>query len=125
MYIHGGRDLKEGAVPTMWRVNLTALQQLHGGVQKPVCWEQVQTSGRDIGRISHHKCAMISAKEVAFFGGLRADTSGNCVSILNLANNTWQNCNVKVSFIAFNHHTLFSWELSTVSCQETTLQSLT
>lgn len=25
MYIHGGRDLKEGTVATMWRVNLTLL----------------------------------------------------------------------------------------------------
>jgi len=26
MYIHGGRDLKEGAISTMWRVNITAIQ---------------------------------------------------------------------------------------------------
>jgi len=29
MYIHGGRDLKEGNIQSMWRVNLTAIQQLH------------------------------------------------------------------------------------------------
>jgi len=26
MYIHGGRDLKEGSHSSIWRVNLTALQ---------------------------------------------------------------------------------------------------
>jgi len=25
LYIHGGRDLKEGALDSMWRVNLTAI----------------------------------------------------------------------------------------------------
>jgi len=97
MYIHGGRDLKEGALPSIWRVNLTALQQLHKGVQKAVCWEQVTTNGRDMGRISHHKCAMVSSKEVVFFGGLRGDTSNNNqLSILNLVSGTWSSLNTKI-----------------------------
>jgi len=25
MYIHGGRDLKEGPISTLWRLNLTAV----------------------------------------------------------------------------------------------------
>jgi len=25
MYIHGGRDLKEGSISTMWRINLTSV----------------------------------------------------------------------------------------------------
>jgi hypothetical protein len=28
MYIHGGRDLKEGNVASMWRLNCTTVQQL-------------------------------------------------------------------------------------------------
>jgi len=29
LYIHGGRDLKEGALDSMWRLNLTAVQVLN------------------------------------------------------------------------------------------------
>lgn len=28
MYIHGGRDLKEGSIDTMWRVSLTGIHAL-------------------------------------------------------------------------------------------------
>jgi len=28
MYIHGGRDLKEGNVASMWRLNCSTVQQL-------------------------------------------------------------------------------------------------
>lgn len=70
MYIHGGRDLKEGTVSSLWRINLTCIQQLQQGMNKPVGWECIQTSAKnDIGKISHHRCAMISANEVVFFGG--------------------------------------------------------
>ena len=96
MYIHGGRDLKEGSISTMWRVNLTALQQLHQGMQKSFNWEEVQTTGKDLGKISHHSCAMVSAKEIAFFGGLNALGSNNDVCLLNLVNNTYSALALKV-----------------------------
>jgi hypothetical protein len=35
----------------------------------------VATSGKDIGKISHHTCAKVSAKEVVFFGGLKGENS--------------------------------------------------
>lgn len=39
MYIHGGRDLKEGTISSMWRINLSNIQQLHQGDSKQVGWE--------------------------------------------------------------------------------------
>jgi hypothetical protein len=40
-----------------------------------VGWECIATTGKDIGKISHHSCAIISAKEVVFYGGLKGDFS--------------------------------------------------
>ena len=94
MYIHGGRDLKEGTVASMWRVNLTLLQQLHQGDNQQVGWSPVTTTGKDLGRISHHSCAMVSAKEVAFFGGMQGDNSFSGVSLLNMLNLQWATLNV-------------------------------
>lgn len=102
MYIHGGRDLKEGAISSMWRVNLTAVQQLHQGDNKQVGWDCVATTGKDIGKISHHTCCMVSAKEVVFFGGLKGDSSSNSVFLLNLVGNIWSSISPKVKSIQQN-----------------------
>jgi len=40
---------------------------------------------------------MVSAKEVAFFGGLKGDQENGAVSLLNLLNNTWSHPTMKVS----------------------------
>jgi hypothetical protein len=39
LYIHGGRDLKEGAIDSMWRLNLEKVQQLEQDSFLPVEWE--------------------------------------------------------------------------------------
>jgi hypothetical protein len=96
MYIHGGRDLKEGTISTMWRVNLASVQQLLQGASKTVGWEQVSTTGKDIGKISHHSCAMVSAKEVGFFGGMRGEDNNGNLQILNLLTNVWTSVLTKV-----------------------------
>lgn len=75
MYIHGGRDLKEGPISTLWRLNLTLIQQIHENTSIKVGWEQITTTGKDIGKISHHTCAKISPKEILFSGGLKGDSS--------------------------------------------------
>ena len=75
MYIHGGRDLKEGPIASLWRVSLSAIHRMKSNPTSPVSWELVSSSGRDIGRISHHTCALVSAKEVLFFGGLKGEDS--------------------------------------------------
>jgi hypothetical protein len=87
MYIHGGRDLKEGPVSSLWRVNLSAIHKMKANPMSPVSWEHISTSGKDIGRISHHTVALVSAKEVVFFGGLKGEDSIKSAFILNLSNN--------------------------------------
>ena len=99
MYIHGGRDLKEGPISTLWRVNLTLIQQLHENPQTKVGWEQIMTTGKDIGKISHHTCAMITPKEILFSGGLKGDSSSQSVFTLNLLTNVWSNVKVNVSYL--------------------------
>lgn len=116
--------MKEGAISSLWRVNLTAVQQLQQGVNKQVGWDCVTTNGKDIGKISHHTCCMVSAKEVAFFGGLKGDSSSNNVFLLNLAGNTWSNVALKVrkyTILAIKY--LFSHKLKT--SEETTTLALT
>jgi hypothetical protein len=99
MYIHGGRDLKEGPISTLWRVNLTLIQQLHDVTSTKVGWEQITTTGKDIGKISHHTCAIINNKEILFSGGLKGDVSENQVFCLNLLTNLWTQLKVNVSNI--------------------------
>lgn len=90
MYIHGGRDLKEGPLSSLWRINLTNVTQLQQGGNRNVGWEHVSMKPKnDIGKISHHKCAMISANEVAFFGGNRAEGQNNMCHVLDLLTNAW------------------------------------
>lgn len=56
LYVHGGRDLKEGQIATMWRLNLTNIHQMLDDHQPDsACeWELVKTTGKGPGRISHH-----------------------------------------------------------------------
>ena len=41
LYVHGGHDLKEGAMNSMWRVDLNAVHQLFQDTYYPVAWEHV------------------------------------------------------------------------------------
>lgn len=45
LYVHGGRDLKEGSIETMWRLNLTTIHQMmeDEGLDVECEWEQVNT----------------------------------------------------------------------------------
>ena len=74
LYIHGGRDLKEGPISSMWRVNLSCVHQLAQDPFTNVEWEQVETSGKGPGCISHHK-AFPMKKEILFYGGLKGEDS--------------------------------------------------
>ena len=38
LYVHGGHDLKEGAMNSMWRVDLKAVHQLFQDAFYPVAW---------------------------------------------------------------------------------------
>ena len=83
LYIHGGRDLKEGSIDTMWRVSLTGIHALKSDPFYPVEWECVQTHGKSPGKISHHTCYVLNQKEVLFYGGLKGDDSNSEIFIYN------------------------------------------
>lgn len=40
-YVHGGRDLKEGAMDSMWRLNLDDLNNLATDPTYPASWELI------------------------------------------------------------------------------------
>lgn len=90
LYIHGGRDLKEGSIDTMWRVSLTGIHALQQDPFYPVEWECVTTTGRSPGKISHHTCSMMKGnKEVIFYGGLKGDDSNAEIFIYNALGSSW------------------------------------
>lgn len=70
LYVHGGRDLKEGSHSSMWRVSLTGIRELNTDPFYPVEWELVTTHGQGLGKISHHTASVHGPREVIFYGGL-------------------------------------------------------
>ena len=97
--MHGGRDLKEGSIATMWRLNLTGIHAMaeDDGSGSAIEWELVQTSGRGPGRISHHTVSVRPTKEVVFYGGLKGEDSNSEIFLFNPNTNTWTNVNTSVS----------------------------
>lgn len=95
LYVHGGRDLKEGSIATMWRLNLSSIHSMladDGSVTSNE-WELVQTSGKCPGRISHHTASVRPSKEVVFYGGLKGEDSNNEIFMFNPSNNAWSMVN--------------------------------
>ena len=92
LYVHGGRDLKEGSIATMWRLNLTSIHQM---LEEDVAgdagteWELVHTTGRGPGRISHHTGSVRPSKEVIFYGGLKGEDSNSEIFLFNPNTNSW------------------------------------
>jgi len=69
LYIHGGRDLKEGPVATLWRVNISLIHRMMVSPDQKVEWEQVNTTGKDTpGKISHSS-AIVCGSNVVIYGG--------------------------------------------------------
>lgn len=89
MYIHGGRDLKEGSISTMWRVSLTGIRTLFQDNYHNVEWECVNTTGRGPGKISHHTVSILSQKEVLFYGGLKGEDNNADIFLFNAMTNAW------------------------------------
>jgi len=90
LYIHGGRDLKEGAIESMWCVNLTKIHMLKEDAFYAVEWQQVQTQGgKGPGKISHHTASVQSDTEVVFYGGLKGEDSCNEIYLFDVHSATW------------------------------------
>lgn len=89
LYIHGGRDLKEGAMSSMWRVNLTKVHMMDEDPYLTVEWEPVKTGGQDLGKISHHSAIVCAAGKVIFYGGLIGEDSNSKVYCFDVNKHTF------------------------------------
>ena len=97
LYIHGGRDLKEGAMSSLWRVNLTKVHAMDEDPYLTVEWEPVKTVGGDIGKISHHSAIVCAPNKVIFYGGLVGEDSNDKVYLFDLVKHSWSQIPLKVS----------------------------
>ena len=69
MYIHGGRDIKEGQMANMWKLSLPGVEELANDSNYGVQWEPVKDRGQTPGKISHHK-AVVFGSSVIIYGGM-------------------------------------------------------
>jgi hypothetical protein len=69
LYIHGGRDLKVGAMDNMWRVSISEILSHLNDSEFPVSWEVVTPKGKGPGPISHHTTVVFGDKMI-LVGGL-------------------------------------------------------
>lgn len=110
LYVHGGRDLKEGSISSMWRLNLTGILAMaeDDSSNSQVEWELVNTTGRSPGRISHHTVSVRPDKNVIFYGGLKGEDSNSEIFLFNPNSNSWLNVNLSVS-IPSAHSLILLW----------------
>jgi len=76
MYIHGGRDIKEGPMSNMWRLNISKVSELIDDPDYEVSWEPVNCKGHLPGNISFHK-AEVFGSNVLIFGGIIENDNAN------------------------------------------------
>lgn len=90
MYVHGGRDLREGSVGDMWRLDLDSLMRACEDQNIPVQWEAITYKGpKSPGSISHHKCGL-SGDKMILIGGLKGETSNKDTWLFDLKTNSWE-----------------------------------
>lgn len=107
--MHGGRDLREGSIADMWRLDLDSLLRATEDPTYPVHWEQIQYKGaKTPGRISHHKCAVQGDKMILMGGNRAGAETGQAETwIFDLKNNQWESAKLSV-------RQLFKYNLSYV-----------
>ena len=99
LYVHGGRDLREGAIDNMWRLDLDSVMRACEDSTYPVEWEPVLYKGvRTPGRISHHKCA-VQGDKMILVGGLIGEMSNNDCWLFDLKTQFWEVAKISVSSI--------------------------
>jgi len=69
LYIHGGRDIKEGPMSNMWMIDINSIQYLMEDPNHGAKWETVECKGTLPGNISHHK-ASVFGSTVVVYGGI-------------------------------------------------------
>jgi hypothetical protein len=88
LYIHGGRDLKEGALDNMWRINISEVQRLQHDNSNDVQWELITTKGAGPKSISHHQCICVDDRMI-LIGGQSGDDDNGTIYALNLDKFQW------------------------------------
>lgn len=68
LYIHGGRDIKEGPMSNMWMIDIGSIEQLMEDPNYGAKWEPVECKGKMLGNISHHKAAVFGSTVVVYGG---------------------------------------------------------
>ena len=68
LYIHGGRDIKEGPMSNMWKMSIGGIQELMEDPDHNISWEPVKCSGPSPGNISHHKTAVFGLSVIVYGG---------------------------------------------------------
>lgn len=92
LYIHGGKDIKEGPMGNMWKLSINGINELMDDRDYGVFWEPVNCKGAMPGNISHHKPAVFG-HSVVFFGGI--NEYDNCPDAYEYDSNknTWSKLN--------------------------------
>lgn len=91
--------MKEGSIATMWRVNLSGVKELFRDANFPVEWEPITTTGRNPGKISHHKAFVMNEQSVLIYGGLKGEDSNPDIFLFNTVNNSWTTMQYAVSML--------------------------
>jgi uncharacterized protein related to proFAR isomerase len=78
MYIHGGRDIKEGPMSNMWKMNIDGIKELMDEPETDIAWEPVNCKGTNPGNISHHKTAVFGLNVIVFGGIQGLDNLDDC-----------------------------------------------
>ena len=83
----------------MWRLNLSRIHQVMEEDSNEINfeWEQVQTTGKGPGRISHHTASVLPSKDVIMYGGLKGEDSNQEIFQFNPNTNSWLNMTFSVS----------------------------
>mmetsp|Transcript_30655 Transcript_30655/g.47031 ORF Transcript_30655/g.47031 Transcript_30655/m.47031 type:complete len:135 (-) Transcript_30655:282-686(-) len=68
LYIHGGRDIKEGPMANMWKLSIQGIHELLEDSDYGASWESVTFKGNTPGYISHHKPVVFGHSAIVFGG---------------------------------------------------------
>ena len=68
MYIHGGRDIKEGPMASMWKMSIGGIHDIMDDPDNGCSWEPVNCKGTIPGKITHHKAAVFGLSVIVFGG---------------------------------------------------------
>lgn len=81
--IFGGKDLKEGAYNTLWKLPLSTIME-----GESASWELIETTGTMPPPISHHSSSLYN-DTLYIYGGLVGSDSNDKIYALNLKTLEW------------------------------------